>query len=332
MTPATGLVFSNAINLASEALGARAIEATDEFFAPKENLVKDAAPIYLPDEYTEQGKWMDGWESRRKRGNGHDWCIIRLGERGIVRGLDIDTSHFLGNQPPFASVDCSTDLETWSPLLPQVPIRPGSSNLFIATAPQEATHLRLNLFPDGGVARLRAFGEVIPAWAPESDASVPTKDGEVDLAALKNGGRALVCSDSFFSSMNHLLLPAVGRNMGDGWETRRRQGRPYDDRPDWIVVALGAAGEVGLVEIDTRHFRGNFPDRASLEGVHAPGLALTDLLETEWTPILDCTPLKAHARHFYRDEILAAGPFTHVRLRIYPDGGVSRLRIYGTRS
>jgi allantoicase len=338
--------FTGLVNLADEFLGAQALQANDEFFAPKENLLKPGRGVFLPDEYTDRGKLMDGWESRRRRGPGHDWCVIKLGAPGRVRVLDIDTNHFLGNSPPFASVDAiratpDTPVSKllgadWIELLPQMPIRPGSQNIFpISHAeswPKSWTHLRLNIYPDGGVARFRAHGDVDPDWANDDiDDEIRPKlrKGEVDLVAVRAGGLALACSDMFFGPMNNLILPGRATNMGGGWETRRRRGPGFD----WIVVRLASPGKVGLIEVDTNFFKGNCPDTCSIEGIFAPNAALTELVDASaaWRGVLPEAKLTPHTRHFFRDEIVQQGPFTHVRLSIYPDGGVSRLRVYGTR-
>ncbi|MEM9192084.1 MAG: allantoicase [Myxococcota bacterium] len=323
------LMFHGLIDLAAEAMGGRAITCSDDFFAGKDNLLKPGRGVFLPDEYTERGKWMDGWESRRRRSPGFDSCLIELGVPGVIRAVDIDTNHFLGNHPPYASLDGSADGETFRQVLEEVPLRPGSQNLFCVQTQDPLTHVRLNIFPDGGVARLRIYGEPHPAWKPSSNPEVAARaPGAVDLGAVRNGARAVACSDMFFGSMNNLIAPGRAANMGGGWETRRRRGPGHD----WIVVRLGARGTVDLVEVDTNHFKGNYPDRCSLEGIDAADLPLTKLVESaEFQPLLPEQKLGPSARHFYADELAQPGPLTHVRLRIFPDGGISRLRLYGTR-
>lgn len=333
-------VFWGLIDLAAAAMGGRALAASDEFFAEKENLLEPGRGVFLPDEYTDRGKWMDGWESRRKRTPGHDFCIVRLGAPGVVRALDIDTNHFLGNHPPFASVDATNapadaslealDAAGWTEILPQSPLRPGSQNLFTVGDGRVYTHVRLNIFPDGGVARFRVYGDVKPDLAAaeiDPEAAAHVEPGEIDLVAAKNGGLALACSDAFFGPMNNLILPGRAKNMGGGWETRRKRGPGHD----WILLRLGVPGSIGCVEVDTNHFKGNYPDRCSLEGIWAPGARITDLLQPSaaWREVLGETRVSASARHFYRGELAARGPFSHVRLSIHPDGGVSRLRLYG---
>jgi allantoicase len=336
--------FTGLVDLASAELGGKTLGASDEFFAEMDNLLKPGRAQFIPGKYTDRGKWMDGWESRRRRGPGHDYCVIKLGVAGQCAGFDIDTQHFLGNHPPFASVDgvlappnsTLTELLAlpWHELLPQSALRPGSQNLFAAVPqPQAVSHLRLNIFPDGGVARFRAFGRVQPQWAtgpndPETRAHV-TDDDLVDLVALRNGGRALACSDAFFGPMHNLLLPGRAADMGGGWETRRKRAPGHD----WILLELGARGCVRAVEVDTHHFKGNYPDRCSIECIDAPRARITDLIASaHWASLLPEMKLSAHTRHFFVRELGASDAVaTHVRLNIMPDGGVSRLRLWGTR-
>ncbi len=338
--PAT---FADLVDLAAADFGGEALGSSDDYFAGVENLILRGRAHFDEERYTERGKWMDGWESRRKRGRGHDWCVLKLGAPGRVYGFDIDTAHFVGNHPPFAAVDglhapASTpfaDLHAmaWRPLLSQAPLKAGSQNILAAQPAGAVTHVRLSIFPDGGVARFRVFGRV------ESDFAAPELDersraevsaGLVDLGALRNGARALACSDARFGGMNSLLLPSRARNMGEGWETRR--GRPPDHRHDWIVVKLAARGTLRVIEVDTNHYKGNFPERCSIDGVDWADARTTDLIDASlWAAILPPTRLEADARLFLSREIEPHGPITHVRLNIFPDGGVSRLRLWGTR-
>jgi allantoicase len=317
------------VDLAAERVGGIALIANDEFFAEKENLLKPGRGVFIADKYTERGKWMDGWEYRRRRTPGNDWCAVRLGLRGSIRKIDIDTNHFLGNHPPFASLDAlsisdefpkdiaAVEKLSWISVLEKSPLNPGSQNLFELTNDQAWTHVRLNIFPDGGVARLRVYGIVVPDW------SKVKPDEIVDLAAIENGGVPLACSDMFFSSMQNLIMPGRAENMGDGWETRRRRSPGHD----WIILKLGRAGSIKKIEVDTNHFKGNFPDRCSLDGCTATD---SDLTNARWTEILPQTKLEADKRHFFERELRKIDNCTHVRLNIYPDGGVSRLRVWGT--
>jgi allantoicase len=316
------------IDLASELLGGAAVAASDEFFAPKENLVKTSPPVLILDKYTEFGKWMDGWESRRRRTPGHDWCVIRLGLSGILRGVDVDTSHFTGNFPSHCSLErCSVPdgnwaQAQWSLALPQVRLHGGTHNVFDIEDGQRCTHVRLNIFPDGGVARLRVYGDVVPDFNALARSTEP-----VDFASVANGGLVLACSDMYFGSKNNLIMPGKPANMGGGWETRRRRGPGYD----WIIVRLGARCHVERVAVETEHFKGNYPDRCSLDACNAEPTLAEDLVAGKggWQEILAPVKLKPDAVHQYQAELSNRGPFTHVRLNIYPDGGVSRLRVYG---
>jgi allantoicase len=324
--------FQQYVNLAAERLGAKALLANDEFFAPKENLVKASKPEFIADKYTEFGKWMDGWETRRRRTHGHDWCIVKLGLRGIIKGVDVDTSHFLGNNPTAASLEACTckpntiaeDLPKlqWTEIIPQSTIQPGANNYFQAVKDSTATHVRLNIFPDGGVARLRVYGLVVPDWA-------KTVPGDViDLAAVENGGVAVACSDMFFSSVNNMIMPGRALNMGDGWETRRRRGPGHD----WAVLRLGRPGRVQRIELDTNFFKGNYPDTCSIDACYAPGTVSDPMAMPSWpwTEIVESKKLSPHKVHLFENNLKSDGPFTHLRLNIHPDGGVSRFRVWGT--
>lgn len=327
--------FSGLVDLVSERLGGKALLASDEFFAEKENLLKSGRGIFIPDKFTDRGKWMDGWESRRKRTPGHDWCIIKLGLAGVIKGIDIDTNHFLGNNPAYASIDaCVADDNTsgeklnnnatqWVEILPKSPIRPGSQNLFCVADTRRWTHLRLNIYPDGGVARFRVYGEVVPDWS-------KMKAGElIDLAAIWNGGQAVAASDMFFGAKENLIMPGRAANMGDGWETKRRRGPGYD----WAIIKLGKPGKIKKIEVDTNHFKGNYPDTCTVEICNAADKAVDALTWTEfdWKELLSRQKLQASTQHFYEKELKDVGVCTHVKLNVYPDGGVSRLRIWGVR-
>jgi len=324
--------FTHLIDLAAERLGGLAVAANDEFFAAKENLVKGTPPVFIPGKYTDRGKWMDGWETRRKRGPGHDWCVVRLGLAGEIHGVDIDTSHFLGNHPPFATLAAvqtperlvhSSDFAAlpWVEILPRSPLAPGARNFFAVQNRAAFTYVRLSIHPDGGVARLRVHGVVRP------DFSKLLPDEMLDLAAVENGGLVLACNDMFFGPKDNLIMPGRGVNMGDGWETRRKRGPGHD----WCLIRLGAPGQVRRVVIDTNHFKGNYPDRASLEGCYVPGREPGQLPDgASWQTVLPESRLEAHRIHEFQIDP-ARGPYTHVRLNIFPDGGVSRLRVFGTR-
>ena len=329
--------FTEYIDLAAERLGGRVLAANDEFFAPKENLLKASAPVWIEDKYTDVGKWMDGWETRRRRTQGHDWCIVKLGLPGVVHGVVVDTAYFKGNYPEQCELEaCAVDSDPslaqlddrttkWFSLLPKSTLAGDSKNPFPIAPSSRVTHLRFKIYPDGGVARLRVHGEVVPDWQ-----ALSRKGAEIDLAAVEHGGWIIVSSDMFFGSRNNLILPGRSTGMHDGWETRRRRGPGHD----WCIVRLGAAGKISRVEVDTSYFKGNFPESCSLEVCTAP----RDLIDPgsleglAWREILARTRLQADSRHVYEKELLDSGEVTHARFHIYPDGGVARLRLFGILS
>lgn len=326
--------FTDLIDLAAEQLGGAVVAANDEFFAPKEGMLKSFPPQWREGVYTERGKWMDGWETRRRREPGHDWAVIRLGASGIVRGVVIDTSHFTGNYPERASLDAcelpgtpsaeelSSEKVPWQTILPPSPLKGDTKNLVPVLTDRRATHLRLNIFPDGGVARLRVHGEVRPD--PRT-----FHDGPVDVAAAENGGFVVVCSDMFYGHRQNLIMPGRSTFMGNGWETKRRRG-PGND---WTIVRLATRAVIERVELDTDHFKGNAPDGCMLESCDAPK-ATAETLPTssvQWCDLVARSKLQPHARHRF-DVASGARPATHVRLNIYPDGGVARLRLFGRAS
>jgi allantoicase len=317
--------FTELVDLVSERLGGAVLYANDEFFAHKENLLKASAPVFVEGKYTDWGKWMDGWETRRRRsprlGEKFDWCLIRLGLAGVIRGVVADTAHFRGNFPSHCSLEaCAMEGQPtveqllaaeWTEILPQSQLEGDAQNRFAVRYGERVTHLRFKIYPDGGVARLRVHGEVAPDW------DALRRRGELDLAAVENGGVVLSASDMFFGHRHNLIMPGRARDMSDGWESKRRRGPGHD----WCIVKLGAAGIITRVEVDTGQFKGNYPESCTLEVCDGEPFA--------WRELLPDTKLQADTRHFFERELATNGPVTHVRFSIYPDGGVSRLRIYG---
>ena len=326
--------FTELPDLAAARVGGRALVANDEFFAPKENLLKPGRGVFISGKFTSHGKWMDGWETRRRRTPGHDWCVVQLGMPGVIRGVDVDTNHFIGNFPERCSLEALNrpgrptvaalvgPRAEWTPILPPSKLQGGSQNLLPIQSDRPWTHVRLNIFPDGGVARLRVHGEV----AVDVETLARSKR-LIDLAAVQNGGLVLGASDMHFGAKDNLIMPGRAANMGDGWETRRRRGPGHD----WLVLRLGATALIQRIEIDTNHFKGNYPESASLEGCRTEVTSLEALASdgAGWQEVLPRTRLRPHKRHFFGGEIRAGGPFSHVRFKIFPDGGVSRLRIHG---
>jgi allantoicase len=327
--------FTNLADLASERVGGRAIAANDDFFAPKSNLVKAGPAIWIADKYTTRGKWMDGWESRRRRVPGHDWCIVQLGMRGVIHGVNVDTSHFTGNFPSHCSIEAidaprgikppayAIEGAPWTTILEKSELRGNGDNFLAIANRQPWTHLRLSIYPDGGVARLRVYGEAEVDWH-----RVAARNQPVDLALVTNGGLFVTASDTHYGTKGALLMPGRAKTMGDVWETKRNRD-PHLTH-DWAIVRLGHPGVISKIEIDTNHYKGNYPDRASLEGCFAPGVHPGNLPGMPWTTILPETKMSANKRHFFAGKQLeASGPFSHVRLNMFPDGGISRLRVYG---
>lgn len=386
-------------NLASTGVGAKAVFATDEWFAPAGMLLSPEEPVFKDGLFTDFGKWMDGWETRRKRHPGHDWCVIRLGLPGHIAGFEIDTAFFTGNNVPaisilgtsmpdsmglpgelvdagsgavvgtnqigtassselIAKVKKAMEAQTWQNLLPQSPLRPGyeaTRRHYFACAPGPAvTHLLVNYFPDGGVARLRAYGEVDEASLPHPISWEPR-----DYALVSHGGVAICWSDMHYGIPSNCLLPTRASDMGNGWETARHPRRPpvleagpnglvdFSYATDWFVMKLGARCLLNEIEVDTNHFKGNCPESARIDICDRPDLHGLPALEQRrlfageefreaagWTPVLPRTRLQPHARQYFgkgHDVPLATpvGAATHVRVTIFPDGGISRLRLLG---
>jgi allantoicase len=316
------------VNLAQPRLGAEVTCTTDDFFADKSRLIDAAEPIFIPGKYDENGKWMDGWESRRKRGPGHDWCMIRLGVPGIVAGFEIDTRHFTGNYPPGAEIEvCRSDENIpgeqagWTKVTDRLTLN-GDDRLYVPVAHDApVTHVRLHIFPDGGVARLRVWGRVA------KDYSAIAADERLDLLAMENGGRGIIANDEHYGCIENLTAPGRGVNMGDGWETRRRRETGHD----WAVLALGADGMIDEIVVDTAHFKGNYPDLCSIQAAaHAAGSPEEIAAASEgWPVLLPESKLEADKVHVFREGLADLGPVRFVRLNIMPDGGVSRLRLFG---
>lgn len=315
------------VNLADARLGAQSIFVTDDWFADVNRMLNPEPAVWKEGVYDECGKWMDGWESRRKRFEGYDYAIVRLGAPGMIKAFEINTTFFTGNYPPSASVDvCYSpevdpdDNSEWTSILPAVALQGDSEHIFEVDNGQPWTHVRLNIFPDGGIARFRVYGQPFIDWS-----QVDTSE-TIDLAAALNGGRALSCNNEHFGKMANLLNPGRGVNMGDGWETARRRTPGYD----WVIIALGCPGEVSEIEIDTAHFKGNFPDSCDIQAAYVQG-GTADQIGTQslfWRTLMPNQKLKADSIQRFTAEA-DFGPITHVKVNIHPDGGISRLRLFG---
>ncbi|MFH0022916.1 allantoicase [Pseudomonas fluorescens] len=319
------------LNLADARLGTVALSVTDDWFADVNRLFQHTPAVFKADVFDDNGKWMDGWESRRKRHEGYDHAVIRLGVAGRLKGVDIDTSFFTGNYPPSASLEaCFVDdgdpdeNTAWTEVLGAVELNGDSHHYHLIDDARPYSHLRLNIYPDGGVARLRVYG------IPYKDWSAIAADETIDLCAALNGGRAIACSDEHYGQMGNILNPGRAAVMAEGWETARRR-TPGND---WVIVALGIAGEVERIVVDTLHYKGNYPDRVSIQGAYVKG-GTDSQIETQslfWRDLLPEQKMEMDCEHFYTTELIRLGPITHVRLNVFPDGGVSRLRLIGKPS
>lgn len=316
------------VNLADARLGAKALACSDDFFAAMERMLNPEPAQFIAGKYDSNGKWMDGWESRRKRVAGHDWCIVRLARPGRIHGVDLDTSHFTGNFPPAASLQAcccgSGDPDAhseWFELLPATALGGNQHHYRTIADTRPCTHVRVNLLPDGGLARLRVYG------TPQFAADARDDDGLLDLLSALHGGTVVAANNQHFGSASNLLLPGRGADMGDGWETRRRR----EPGNDWCILALAHPGVIAAIEVDTAHFKGNYPDRCSIQAAFVAESTPESLITQSmfWPELLPAQTLQMDRQHFYRSEIIAHEPISHVRFNIFPDGGVSRLRLRG---
>ncbi|XP_056301582.1 allantoicase [Danio aesculapii] len=363
-------------NLACETAGGKVIFATDEWFAPARNLLKRDPPEFIASAFTEFGKWMDGWETRRKRIPGHDWCIVQLGVPGIIHGFDVDTSFFTGNYAPFASIQAACldqmpsialegdrtgmaastsqfeavaqlNSDSWEEVVPVTKLKPGYAdtchNYLSVTYPHRVTHIRFNIYPDGGTARLKVYGIGKKDWSSVSGQDL------VDLVALVNGGVCVGFSDAHYGHPRNMIGLGMAENMGDGWETARRLDRPRVLKEDekgilqvpgseWAIFRLGHPGIISKIELDTNHFKGNFPDSCRIEACSLTQDEENSFIHSQWSSdkspmwniLLPPQKMKAHHRHvFSGPSLVHSGPVSHIRMVIAPDGGISRLRIWG---
>ena len=318
------------VNLASPKMGTKILAFSDDFFGEVTRMLNDKDPIFIEDKYDNHGKWMDGWESKRRRDGGNDWAILKLGSAGIISKIEIDTSYFTGNFPPFFSLEgIYSETEpnkdsNWKSLIAKTNLVGDCKNNFELNLKEKFNFVRLQIFPDGGVARIRLFGEVKYNWDRFNNEEI------IELSSLKLGGSILAYNNAHYGDVSALLSEGRGKTMGDGWETRRRR----EPGNDWIIIKLAHKGNIEKIEIDTAHFKGNYPDRASIQATSIDkNITTKDLIQSSenWDVILDETKLTADNIHEYEINSNSKAEATHIRLNIYPDGGVSRLRIFGKK-
>ena len=315
------------IDLAQPRLGAEIVSCSDDFFAECSRMLNPEPPQFIPGKFDDNGKWMDGWETRRRRNGGYDHAIVKLGLAGEIKGIDIDTTHFTGNYPPAASLEaCFSEGPAdgdsdWQELIPSTSLQGNSHHYFEIDNPGRFNHVRLNLYPDGGVARLRVHGRVV------SDAAELDASDQHNLAAVELGARAIAWNDAHFGAVANLLAPGKGVNMGDGWETRRRR----EPGNDWCIIELGHPGRIESVLLDTAFFKGNYPDRCSIQAAKVTGGTAQSIVTQSqfWEELLPPQKLEMDREHAFEGEVKDIGVVSHVRINIFPDGGLSRVRLLG---
>jgi len=316
------------IDLAQPILGSKIVYKTDEFFAKANRIINPNKPVFIENKFDKHGKWMDGWETRRRRNKGYDHLIIRLGKEGRILRVNIDTTYFNGNQPSGASLQacyCKKNIPgkkiKWITILNKKKIKPNSHNIFGIKNRSVFTHVRLNIFPDGGVARLRIFGKIAAE-------KLPFVKKIINLSSLLNGASIIACNNEHFGKAENILAPGTGKNMGDGWETKRSRGK----NSDWLILKFAAAGKVNKVQIDTHHFKGNYPDRCSLQAAYVNGKISNKAIvnkSKKWKLLLNKVKLYAHKKHNFRNKLMRKNKINYIRINIFPDGGISRIRVFG---
>ena len=328
--------FEAQINVASADLGSKVIFCSDEFFAPAERMLQCSEPLWIEGKFDDHGKWMDGWETRRRRDGKNDYCFIKLGQKAVINGFNINTSHFTGNYTPGVSImggcfasDLSesdivnnTDNSVWFDLLKVQKLDGDSDNIFSSTDQQEVTHLKLTMYPDGGIARFHAFGSIC------FDDSLYDVQ-QTNVAAASAGARAIYANDEHFGKLQNILTEHAPLNMADGWETRRRR----EPGNDWGLIELPRPAIISSIMIDTKFFKGNYPASFSIcaSCIEEPTDNTLKVQSMFWSELIGRQKLSMDQEHMFTlDDIKHQEPITHIRINIFPDGGISRLKLLGT--
>ena len=315
------------INLADPRLGSKVIFKTDDFFASANRIINPNPPIFKDGVFDRHGKWMDGWETRRRRKKGFDYLIIKLGKPGRIFNVDIDTTHFSGNQPMYASLEACQNTKKlnsnskWSKILNYKKLGPNKNHKFSIKNKSIFTHVKLNIYPDGGVARLRLYGEI-------ETKNINYGSKTVNLTSMLNGASIVGCNNEHFGRAENVLSPGKGKNMGDGWETRRSRGKNFD----WLIIKMGRTGKINKIEIDTHHFKGNYPDRCSIQGIFIPKKLSNNSIvkkSNKWKTLVNKAKLHPHKKHNFKIKTPKTNKVNYIRINIYPDGGISRIRTFG---
>jgi len=321
------IIFTNGlIDLAQPRLGTKVIYKTFYFFASANRIISPTEPVFKVGVFDKHGKWMDGWESRRKRTAGHDYIIIKLGKPGTIKKVDVDTSHFNGNQPAMISIEGANSNSNkinqlkWQPLLSKKKTKANSHHYFTVNSDKVFTHIKFNIFPDGGVARLRLYGSIAK--------SSKLKNKKINLASLLDGSSVIACNNEHFGKAENILAPGKAKNMGDGWETRRRRGKGFD----WLILNSLDGKEIDKIEISTHHFKGNFPSHCSLQAAYLPNSKNSKQIvksSNTWKYLLKDAKLSANKVHVFKNNLMKKDKINFIKINIFPDGGISRFRIYG---
>ncbi|MDC0511520.1 allantoicase [Pelagibacteraceae bacterium] len=320
------IILNGLIDLAQPRLGTKVVYRTDDFFAAAKRIIDPSPPVFKEGVFDKNGKWMDGWETRRKRKSGHDYLILKLGKPGRIHKVDIDTSHFNGNQPSQVSLDvCSSKKnvpdknQKWTNILGKKFTGPNRHHFFNVKKTSIITHVRLNIFPDGGVARLRLFGEL---------ENKKFGNKTINLTSVLNGSVPIACNNEHFGKAENVLAPGQGKNMGDGWETRRSRGKNFD----WLIIRCAAAAKIDKIQIDTHHFKGNYPDQCSIQAAYVNGKSTANNIinkSKSWKLLLNKSKLHAHKKHNFLNKLMKKNKVNYLRINIFPDGGISRIRVFG---
>jgi allantoicase len=321
------IIFINGlIDLAQPRLGTKVLFKTDDFFASAKRIISPLDPIFKVGVFDKHGKWMDGWESRRRRTQGHDYIILKLGKSGKIKKVDVDTSHFNGNQPSMVSIEgvnSNSDKINhlkWQPLLSKKKTKANSHHYFSINSKKVFTHIKFNIFPDGGVARLKLYGSI--------EKSKKLRNKKINLASLLDGASVIACNNEHFGKAENILAPGKAKNMGDGWETRRRRVKGFD----WLILNSLSGKEINKIEISTHHFKGNFPSYCSLQATYLPTSKNPKQIvnsSVKWKYLLKNAKLSANKTHTFKNNLMKKDKINFIKINIFPDGGISRFKVYG---
>jgi len=322
------IIYTNGlIDLSQPRLGSKVIFKTDDFFASANRIIDPQPPVFKEGIFDKNGKWMDGWESRRKRVSGNDYLIIKLGKPGLINKVDVDTSYFNGNQPSMISLEGSNSSSKniknlkWKTIIPKKKTKANNHHIFKISSKLIFTYIKLNIFPDGGVARLRLYGSI-------SKEQNNFKNKAINLASLLNGASVIACNNEHFGKAENILAPGKAKNMGDGWETRRRRDKGYD----WLILNCIKGKRINKIEISTHHFKGNFPSHCSLQATYILNKKSSSSIvknSKKWKLLLNKVKLSANKTHNFKNILMKNDKINFIKINIFPDGGISRFKIFG---